>query len=198
MPKMVLSYEEAEEILVKKLQEKNPDVTGVVIEGMFSEKEVNKLLAEANKGAMVSVSSRTPIGKKPLPTSSEPEPQPEGPRDPQPTDPEMQQLVQSLQLVTESGNMQDWEIKFLKGKNTNLIFTISKGLEKQCEYCGYFGLTAVDVEEHQKVYHKNQWKARQAKEKELMDKSRKVAQEKVASQAVEPAQPRWGKGRDKS
>ena len=178
---MLIDAEEAKEVLLEHYKKSNPDVTEIVIEGLISIAEANKLLADVTKPGSVVLE---PIITKSVPT---PEvvnagaPVFDRPQDiveklsppaPGPGDPAMIALVQSLQTVIDDGRILN--IKYHKGPNKGYGFELTKGLESRCTWCGYIAMSDKDLGEHKKTFHK-----------EIVSQEKAVEQEKLSSARAE-------------
>jgi hypothetical protein len=167
--KAIVSLEEAKKKLLELYQAKNPDIDEIVIEGMEPVKATVAISAKQQDSLGV------PIVEPPPPDVEE-----------------MMKLAASLQNVVDEGNA--YSVKYLKGKNRGIVWTVSKGLAIQCTYCPYIAMDDNDLQSHIKTYHKEYYKTEKEKDKQQLEIAKQRASEKVES---ELGTQRWGSKRVK-
>lgn len=200
MPKMLIDAEEAKKVLLDHYKKSNPDVTEIVIEGLITISEANKLLSvEPGRVTKISPATTAPVPLPEVVNASDDVFDRPGqiveklsPQAPIPNDPEMIALVQRLQQVTDDGRI--LHIKYLTGPNKGYDFELTKGLESRCTWCGYVAMSDKDLGDHKNQFHKEVV----AEEKRLhqiqLDKAKQDKQQKIQEHDAESGgRGSWGK-----
>lgn len=182
--KVSLEWKEAKKMILDKIQKTNPGVTDINIEGLITIDAANKLINKSTDG----ITTISHAGGMPN----------EQPMFAGPNSPDMVALVRSLQLVVDDGR--NLTIKFHKGKNKDMTFELTKGLETRCQYCGYIAMSDTDIRDHEKTYHKDILAALREKDKKQLEKATQIQRKKVQEHddEVRPTKGAWRKPSDKS
>lgn len=175
--KAVVSLEEAKAKLLELYQKNNPDITEIEIEGIPELGHGQRISKETDTVfPTADVATVTPIVEPPPPDVEE-----------------MMKLAASLQNVVDEGTT--YSVKYLKGRNKGITWTVSKELVNQCRYCPYIAMDDNDQQTHRKTYHKEQWKAERDKEQRQLEIAKQQKQERIEQQL---GPQRWGKKRGQS